>query len=208
VHGTRLALFAALPIQAGLLILGKPFLAIWLRGMDIADAAGPVVWILAATLSLTIAQSVASRVLYGTGRIRLFARMALLEGVVNLLLSLALVRPLGIVGVAWGTAIPHVGFCLYAVAHACRLAGVRPASYWRSWLLPLAVTLIPTAIWLGRTWRHSPAGLGEFVSVGLLGMVPYVAIVIAIEGRPWIPLVIRRDRGVFAKLFRIQRAAR
>ena len=30
-HGTRLVLYAALPLQAGLLILGKPFLAIWLR---------------------------------------------------------------------------------------------------------------------------------------------------------------------------------
>ena len=71
-HGTRLVLYAALPIQAGLLILlGKPFLAIWLPGPNVAEPAGPTLWVLAATLSLTIAQSVASRVLYGMGRIRL-----------------------------------------------------------------------------------------------------------------------------------------
>src|SRR5205085_11361024 len=81
-HGTRLVLYVVLPIQAGLFVLGQPFMTIWLRKeLGVAVASVPVLWVLATTLSLTIAQSVASRVLYGMGRIRLFARVALLEGV-------------------------------------------------------------------------------------------------------------------------------
>jgi O-antigen/teichoic acid export membrane protein len=185
-HGTRLVLYAALPIQAGLLILGKPFLAIWLHRGDLADAAGPTLWVLAATLAFTIAQSVASRVLYGMGRIRLFARMALAEGVLNLVISLLLVRPLGIVGVAWGTAIPHVAFCIYAVAHACRLLGISPRTYLREWLLPAGLAVLPVVIWILRTWTTAPTNWAEFVTIGLLGTMPYAAIVAATEGRPWI----------------------
>jgi O-antigen/teichoic acid export membrane protein len=181
--GTRLILYAVMPIEVGLIIFGKPFLARWLRDSAVADLAGPVLWVLAAPLVLTIAQSVAARVLYGMGRIRFFSRMALAEGVANLLLSLILVRPLGIVGVAWGTTIPHIGFCLYGVVHAGALLGIRPRDYLRQWILPAALTLAPTAIWLGRVQTWTPAHWRDFIFVGMLGIVPYALLVAAIEGR-------------------------
>jgi O-antigen/teichoic acid export membrane protein len=193
-HGTRLVLYAVLPVQAGLILLGRPFLAVWLHRPDLADAAGPTLWVLSATLMLTIAQSVASRVLYGMGRIRLFARLALAEGVANLILSLLFVRPLGIVGVAWGTALPHVAFCLSSIVQACCLLGVTPRRYLRCWLLPTALTAFPTVTWLLSLRNGGPAGWGDFVFLGLLGMVPYTAAVAAIECRPWIALVLCRGR--------------
>ena len=148
--GTRLVLYAVMPIEAGLILFGKPFLWRWLRDPEMADLGGPVLWVLAGPLALTIAKSVAARVLYGMGRIRLFARMALVEGVANLLLSVILVRRLGIVGVAWGTTIPHIGFCLYTVAHASAILGIRPSTYIRQWVLPSTLTLLPVALWLGQ----------------------------------------------------------
>jgi O-antigen/teichoic acid export membrane protein len=207
-HGTRLVLYAALPVQAGLLLLGKPFLTVWLRAPDVADGAGPTLWVLAGTLSLTIAQSVAARVLYGVGRIRLFARLALVEGVANLLLSVALVRPLGIVGVAWGTAVPHIAFCLFAISHARGLLGVRPRDYLRAWVQPAAVTTLPIVIWLMRTWPDAPASYGEFVVVGLLGMVPYAAVVASIECRPQLATVARRGQRWLTGIVAPQSAAR
>jgi O-antigen/teichoic acid export membrane protein len=194
-NGTRLVLYCALPIQAGLLILGPSFLTVWLRDDPVvARLAGPPLLVLAATLSFTIAQSVAARVLYGTGRIRLFARMAMVEGVANLLLSLALVRPLGIVGVAWGTAIPHVGFCLFTVIHAGRLLGVRPGEYVRSWVGPLALTMLPAALWLSRAWTVPPASYFDFTVTGLVGGIPFLAAVAMMECRPWLIGIVRRLR--------------
>jgi hypothetical protein len=119
-----------------------------------------------------------------------------------LLISLALVRPLGIVGVAWGTAIPHVGFCLYAVTHACRLTHVRPSNYWRQWIWPAVLTGLPTAIWLTQTWNRPPTGWGDFFSIGLFGMVPYAAMALAVEGRPWIKVAFDRSRRMLAAVFR------
>jgi O-antigen/teichoic acid export membrane protein len=197
--GTRLILYAVMPIEIGLILFGKPFLARWLRDPEVADSAGPVLWVLAAPLVLTIAQSVAARVLYGMGRIRFFSRMALAEGVLNLVLSLILVRPLGIVGVAWGTTIPHIGFCLYAVAHAAALLGIHPRVYLRQWILPAALTLLPMAIWLGRMQTGIPAYWRDFVFVGLLGVVPYAALVAAIECRPWLAAGAMRLHSALAR---------
>ena len=47
----------------------------------------PAVAILSATLTIGVAQSVASRILYGMGKLRLFARLALVEAALNLVLS-------------------------------------------------------------------------------------------------------------------------
>src|SRR5262249_53500756 len=122
-RGSRLALYLVLPFQVGLYVYGRSFLWLWL-GPAYAVASRPTMEILAGTLSLPVAQSVASRVLYGIGRIRLFSRMALVEGLANILISIALVMPLGIEGVAIGTAVPHTAFCLLVLALTCRAIGV------------------------------------------------------------------------------------
>jgi O-antigen/teichoic acid export membrane protein len=195
-HGTRLVLYLVLPIQAGLYLLGKPFLAVWLKGPEYAEASGPTLWILASTLSLTIAQSVASRVLYGMGRIRLFARVALLEGLTNLLLSLAMVGPLGIEGVAWGTAIPHAGFCLFAIAHASRLLGVGARAYLRAWAAPLAATAVLTGLWGLHLWSRAPESWAALIVVGLVGVVPYACVVAGLESRSQMRALLRNWRTV------------
>jgi O-antigen/teichoic acid export membrane protein len=192
-HGTRVVLYLALPIQAGLYLLGKPFLTLWL-GPDQAGESAPALWILATILGPTIAQSVAARVLYGMGHIRLFARVALLEGVINLLLSLALVRPLGIEGVAWGTVVPHIGFCLFAVTHAGRLVGLRPRAYARAWLKPLAATAVLAGALL---MRPTPDSWAAFLVTGLAGVIPYAAVVLVMEARRRVGGRLRRWAGRF-----------
>lgn len=53
------------------------------------------------------------------GRHRVLASVLLLEGAVNLLLSLFLVRRMGIIGVAWGTAIPLACTSLFSFHGTC-----------------------------------------------------------------------------------------
>src|SRR4029078_11250099 len=65
-------------------------------------------------------RGVALPVLLGLGRPRAPAIGLLAMGLVNLAISLALVRPLGILGVAIGTAIPNVLFALFVLHLACK----------------------------------------------------------------------------------------
>jgi O-antigen/teichoic acid export membrane protein len=182
-NGTRWVLYLVLPIHLGLLFFGRPFLARWIGGPQYADWCFPVVAILSATLTIGVAQSVASRILYGMGKLRLFARLALAEAVLNLALCFALVGPFGLVGVAVAVAVPNVLFCLFAISYACRVLEVGAARYLLAgWVKPLAATCVPAAVW----WFATPVeAIWSAIAVGVgLGLVPYVLVVAMMELMP------------------------
>jgi O-antigen/teichoic acid export membrane protein len=185
--GTRWVLYLVLPVHLGMLFFGRPFLTRWIGGAQYADWCFPAVAILSATLTIGVAQSVASRILYGMGKLRLFARLALVEAALNLALCFALIGPFGLEGVAVAVAAPNVLFCLFAIGYACYVLEVR---IWRyllaSWLRPLVAVGVPIAIWWFATpveasWRAIALGIG-------MGLVPYVLIVVGIELAPRITL--------------------
>ena len=180
VDGTRIVLYLVIPIHVGLLLFGKPFLMRWIGQPEYADWCYPTLVILSATLTIGVAQSVASRILYGLGRLRLFARLALVEAGLNLALSLALVGPHGLEGVAFAVAFANVLFCIAVIALACRSMQVSARSYLiRGWGKPMLANLLPLGIWLANgaveaTWL----GIGMGIAVGL---GPYSLVAGALE---------------------------
>jgi O-antigen/teichoic acid export membrane protein len=188
-HSTRCVMWIILPIQAGLMILGKPFLTLWLGSRGYADRIYPTLLILALPLSLALSQSVSGRILYGMGRLRWFAGLVMAEAVVNLLLSIWLVHPLGIEGVAWGTTLPHVVMNLVLAAHVCRLLGVRPGAYFRqAFLVPVAVASVPAGGWLLAAWWFDLTGWFALLGTGAAGLTVYVVLGVAAEVGPGVLL--------------------
>jgi O-antigen/teichoic acid export membrane protein len=187
VDGTRWVLYLVLPIHLGLLAFGRPFLARWIGGERYAEWCFPVVAILSTTLTIGVAQSVAARILYGMGKLRLFARLALLEAGMNLVLCITLVGPLGLPGVALAVALPNVLFCLFAIGYACFVLEVSLWRYLRSsWLRPCSACTVPAMVW----WLNTPveANWGPIAWGIVLGLVPYSLIVGLIEFVPRIAL--------------------
>jgi O-antigen/teichoic acid export membrane protein len=202
-RGSRFALYLVLPFQIGLFVYGRSFLWLWL-GPAYAVASGPTMEILAATLSLTVAQSVASRVLYGIGRIRLFSRMALVEGVVNILMSVALVVPLGIEGVAIGTAVPHTAFCLFVLLLASRTIGVRSRDYLTTAVLrPITAAWVGACAWLLFAAAAPPTTWAGLFADAVAGLVPYTVVALALDGRPVFDRLMRLD--IMAPVIRFKR---
>lgn len=186
-NGTRWVLYLVLPIHLGLLFFGRPFLARWIGGPQYADWCFPAVAILSATLTIGVAQSVASRILYGMGKLRLFARLALMEAALNLVLCFLLVGPYGVKGVAVAVAVPNVLFCLYAIGHACFMLEVRTSRYVLvSWLAPLAAACVPAVLW----WLTTPVDASwRAIALGIAGgLTPYALIVAGIEFAPRLAL--------------------
>jgi len=71
------------------------------------------------------AQSTSNRILFGMSLHKSLAYVVLMEGIANVILSIVLVRPLGIVGDAIGTAIPLLCTSLFFLPrHMCRQLGV------------------------------------------------------------------------------------
>jgi O-antigen/teichoic acid export membrane protein len=181
VHGTRLSLYFVLPIQIGLFVFGRPFFELWLPA-GYAAAAAPSMWILNITLALTIAQSVASRVLYGVGRIRLFARITLLEGIVNVALSIALVRVMGIEGSAWGTTIPHLISCVFIIGYVLHLLHMPlPQYFQKAWRTPLMAAALPACVWWPLSANTNDWTWIKLFGFGFAGLLPYAALVAVIE---------------------------
>jgi peptidoglycan biosynthesis protein MviN/MurJ (putative lipid II flippase) len=116
------------------------------------------------------------------GDIRLFARMALAEAGLNVVLSLTLVGPLGIAGVALGTAIPNALFCLFVIAYTLARLEVRLIDYVRSCCLaPLLAASLLAGFWmLLRPWFELTTW-GELMLAGGLGMAVYAGFILTLE---------------------------
>jgi peptidoglycan biosynthesis protein MviN/MurJ (putative lipid II flippase) len=149
-------------------------------GPQYAEWCFPATAVLSATLTIGVAQSVASRILYGMGKLKLFARLALVEAFTNLMLSLALVGPFGLVGVAFAVALPNVLFCVFVITYACRTLEVTISRYlFACWLKPLCAACVPALVWLAvtpveATWPAIALGI-------LAGLAPYACVVAALE---------------------------
>jgi O-antigen/teichoic acid export membrane protein len=181
--GTRCVLYLVLPVHLGLLFFGRPFLTRWIGGANYAEWCFPATVILSATLTIGVAQSVAARILYGLGKLTLFARLALVEAGLNLVLCLTLVGPLGLVGVALAVAAPNVLFCLFAIGYACRVLEVSASTYLaQAWFKPALLACIPCAIW----WFVTPVA-PRWLAIGLgigAGLLPYIVGAAALELGP------------------------
>jgi O-antigen/teichoic acid export membrane protein len=184
-NSTRYTVWVLLPIQIGLLLLGKPFLVNWLGSRRYADLCFPTLVILALPLTLAMSQSVPARILYGIGRLRWYARAMMAEALVNLVLSILLVRPLGIEGVAWGTTIPNVLSSLAVGVYVCRLLGVRLGAYLRhSFLLPVAASSLLAAGWgLAACWLDLTSW-GAWLLTGTAGLAGYLLLAALAEFGP------------------------
>jgi O-antigen/teichoic acid export membrane protein len=182
--GTRWVLWVILPVQAGLIVLGRPFLALWM-GPEYVARSYPTLVILAVPLGLAMSQSISGRILYGIGRLGWFARAVLLEAVANLVLSVALARPLGIEGVALGTAVPNVIANVALVFYICRTLGVRPSAYLRrSFMAPALAATGLAGFWLAAVAWAAPTTWAALVVTGAAGLAAYLPAAVLLEFGP------------------------
>ena len=110
--GARAGTMTILPIAVTFMLRGDTFIGLWM-GQQYAQLSGNVLFILAMTLFFWPANSVTGGSLLGMSKHKPLVPAMLAEGVCNLALSIFLVRgSLGILGVAWGTAIPNLASAL------------------------------------------------------------------------------------------------
>jgi O-antigen/teichoic acid export membrane protein len=149
VAGNRACALIVFPLCITLLIMGRSVIEIWVGARYVASYSLLVVLLVPRTLY--VAQSTSTKILLGMGRHRTLATVLLLEGAANLLFSLVLVRPLGLLGVALGTAIPLTcTSVLFLPEHICGLLQIPLATFLRrSYGLPVILCLpFAAVLWL------------------------------------------------------------
>jgi O-antigen/teichoic acid export membrane protein len=154
VAGNRFSAFITFPICAVLVILGKSAIEAWVGRKYVAQSY-PVLLLMVLPSTLMMAQSASGRVLFGMAKHGTWAIVTLVEGVVNVILSIILVRPYGIVGDALGTAIPLAATMIFFLPqHVCGKLQIPVRTFLReAYALPLLLCapLVATLL-LMKTW--------------------------------------------------------
>jgi O-antigen/teichoic acid export membrane protein len=165
IDGTKLSLATVVPLSGSMLLLAHPLVAAWV-GEEFAASAS-ILQILSIVVIIRVGNATGMTLLKGAGSHRIVSAANITTAVCNVVLSIALVHPFGLPGVALGTLIP-VGtasvFLLFPLA--CRRVALSvPAAVGRG---------VWPALWPGLV-------MGAFI-VATRPLVPSTLAAVAIEG--------------------------
>jgi len=181
----------SLTMMAGLflLVLGPRFIAWWV-GPEFEQSGGQVLQILMISYLIFLpVRGVALPILMGLGKPKLPTIAFLIAGLVNLGRSIALVHPLGLAGVALGTAIPNVIFAALVLKYTCTELQTPLLEYVR-YVVPRALLgAVPVLALL--LWFKLGLDVRSLVGLAAAGVA-----MVAVFGAMWVLFVYRNDRYV------------
>lgn len=124
-QGTRFTMVLVVPLATALFLLAGPLIRAWVG--PTFEQAVPVAQILLVVVAVRVGNSSATTVLKGAGCHRFLAFTNLTIALVNIALSLLLIRNYGLIGQAVGTLVPVAAGSLFVLwPAACRRVGVAP----------------------------------------------------------------------------------
>lgn len=153
--GNRACALTAFPIGVLLLVLGKSIIDVWVGPQY--ESSYIILLILLIPSLLWDIQTSSRQILYGMGLHKALALVNVVEGLVNVVISIMLIRHWGIVGDALGTAIPLTLTCLFFLpSYLCRKLGVSLKDFvCQAYLLPLmlCVPMVAAVLCLQRLFH-------------------------------------------------------
>lgn len=179
----------ALTMAGGLflLVFGGKFLGWWISP-EFELESGPALTVLMLSFFVLLpARGVSQPLIMGIGDPKYPTRFFLIMGVLNLILSLILIKPLGILGVAIGTALPNVIYAIYLVYKSCQLLDVSVFTYARYVYLKASLSAVPVLwflFWVRATF--DPSNLLELTITGVCS--------VGIMALVWLVFVLRKDQ--------------
>ncbi len=172
--GARAAMTIGVPICIGFIILGERFVSLWI-GEEHALTAGRVMTVLSVGYIVGLPYYTISGVLYGLGEHRVVALLRLVEGAINLTVSVVLINIVGLVGVAFGTAVPHILIVGWVLPRA--LPKLFPMNLRDYYVAVYARTLVAALPFVAATWFISavvrPATMTSFLAWGFASLAAY-----------------------------------
>jgi O-antigen/teichoic acid export membrane protein len=179
---SKVALSMALVAGLYLVVVGEDFLRVWIRKAEFDSAgAGSVLTVLMVSHFVFLPiRGVGLPIVMGLGKPERPAIAFLLSGVLNLVIALALVKSLGMIGVALGLAVCDVLFALYVLRLVCKELGV-PLSRYVSYVAGRAsLGAVPVfLLLLGIKWRFALDGWVPVIATGIASTALFAIIWVA-----------------------------
>ena len=172
----KLATIVAAPVAMTFWLRGESFITLWM-GPEYGPASGEILRILGLVVWLESWRSVLMYSFTGMGKQRTLIPGIAFEAVFNLAISIALVRSLGIVGVALGTLIPSVLVSLvYFPNRLAAITAVPLGLFYRKAVFLPTVACIPFALASFATERFFPAGNLAVFFLQVFATLPLVVV--------------------------------
>jgi O-antigen/teichoic acid export membrane protein len=180
IQGTRAAILFSLPIAWALFFRSHTFIGLWM-GKAYAQPSGRVLQILLLSAVALTCNRVGGNIVLGLGKHKPFAIWQTFEAIANLALSVYLVGKIGLMGVAWGTAIPSLFSQLVLwPRYVSKILDISlPRYIWQAWIRP-ALATAPfglMCLWIDRHW--STPNMASFF-LQILAVLPLVPVGLAI----------------------------
>ena len=135
---SRYVVSIVLAMGTGALILGVPFISIWLD-REFGEKAELIIVFLVFFTILPFINPFASRYLTAINRHGIFARLTPIAALLNVTLSLILVYPFGLEGVAFASVVPGLIFVPIYLRYTCQQLDLPVRQYVLSALLPAVI---------------------------------------------------------------------
>jgi len=178
----------SLTLMAGLylMVLGPAFLSAWMGPEFEATAGNVLIVLMGSSLLFMPIRGVSIGVLMGLGKAKAPGLIFLGMGILNLILSLILVFPLGIMGVALGTAIPNVIFAVLVSKLVCMEIGLPYGDFLKHVCGKALIGVVPVLAGLfAIRYGMAPEGFLPLVLFGIAHCVVF--------GLVWATFVYRND---------------
>ena len=183
---SKVAVSLTIMVGLFLIILGPRFIGWWIDP-SYERPSGTVLQILTvSSFAFLPVRGVAVPVLMGLGKPKVPAIASAAAGLLSLGLSVLLIGPLGLTGVALGTAVPNVLFALVVLIVACRELQLTPARYLH-YVVPRAVVGAVPALAL-LLWFKLRLDVQSFMGLAAAGSAMVLSFAVT-----WVAFVYRHD---------------
>ena len=191
--GADWRVWCILPIVVTLLLRGGTFIGLWM-GPQYADLSGRILQVLSIGYWFIAGRQIMSTTIMGLNRHRALIPAMWVEALLNLGLSVVLVRSMGVMGVALGTTVPALLMTpVYPILFS-RMLTIRPSRIWGElWLRP-SLAVVPFMVGTFAFERFAVPGsmVAFFAQVA-------AALPLAFAGAWWIGLT-REERSSFTAM--------
>jgi O-antigen/teichoic acid export membrane protein len=154
---TRATLQVTLPLAGGIALFAPDIVDLWL-GADAPGVTATIVVLLMAVQALTLTPFPAEKALIAVGRVRPIGILALVEGLSNIALSIALTVRYGALGPALGTLLTNGFFAPIRFPLVCRALGWPLSRFLRESVGAATLSSLPALVVLVALWLILPDG--------------------------------------------------
>ena len=147
-RSSRFAAFITTLFFVIVIILLKPILYFWLEIEEDSHEIYGIAYVMIFSIYIiTLFRSASDRFMLMANEHKYLAKIAVAEGVANLILSVILIKIMGVVGVAFGTLIPNIIISLFVFfPFMCKFGKFRKVNFIRQVYIPVLLNAVPAAV--------------------------------------------------------------